>query len=225
MYRVSDITGMSAWYSGPEQAHQRAFASLVHEGDTVIDIGANWGLHTLFLSQCVGRSGRVIAVEPEPRALDELEWHLDANKCDNVKVYRCAVGDRIGMGCFVAAESAYTGHLAVDKTGSSGTPVQVTTIDSLVFEERIQQLRLVKIDVEGAEASVLAGSAKTIREARPLFIIDLHTPEQDAAVAQILREADYELCRVDGSLIKHCDRGWPDPDGVWGSVLAKPIAC
>src|SRR6476620_1594301 len=95
-YRVSDITGMSAWYSGTERDHQCAFASLVREGDTVIDVGANWGLHTLLLSQCVGRRGRVIAAEPEPRALSELVWHLNANKCDNVKVYRCAVGDRIG---------------------------------------------------------------------------------------------------------------------------------
>src|SRR5438045_1307955 len=71
-YRVSEITGMSAWYSGPERDHQCAFASLVREGDTVIDIGANWGLHTILLSQCVGRSGRVIAVEPEVRALSEL---------------------------------------------------------------------------------------------------------------------------------------------------------
>jgi FkbM family methyltransferase len=225
IYRVSDITGMSAWYSGPEWGHQRAFESLVREGDTVIDIGANWGMHTIFLSRRVGATGRVIAVEPEARALNELVWHLDANKCDNVKVYRCAVGDRIGMGSFVATESAYTSHLAAGEADSGGIPVQITTIDSLVFDERIQQLRLVKIDVEGAEASVLAGSAKTLREARPFFIIDLHTPKQDVAVAQILREAGYELCRIDGSLIKHSDRGWPDPDGVWGSVLAKPIAC
>ncbi len=100
---------MSAWYSGTERDHQCAFASLVREGDTVIDVGANWGLHTLLLSQCVGRRGRVIAAEPEPRALSELVWHLNANKCDNVKVYRCAVGDRIGTGRFVASESAYTG--------------------------------------------------------------------------------------------------------------------
>jgi FkbM family methyltransferase len=216
---------MSAWYSGTERDHQCAFASLVREGDTVIDVGANWGLHTLLLSQCVGRRGRVIAAEPEPRALSELVWHLNANKCDNVKVYRCAVGDRIGTGRFVASESAYTGHLAADKADSSGISVHVTTIDSIVCDESIQQLRLVKIDVEGAEASVLAGSPKTLREERPFFIIDLHTPEQDAAVAQILCDAEYELSRIDGSLIKHPDRGWPDPDGVWGSILAKPIAC
>jgi FkbM family methyltransferase len=225
LYRVSDITGMSAWYSGPERAHQRAFESLVRKGDTAIDVGANWGMHTLLLSHQVGATGRVIAAEPEPRALDELIWHLEANNCQNVKVHRCAVGDRIGMGRFVAAESAYTGHLATDTPGSTGMPVHITTIDALVLEERIQRLRLVKVDVEGAESSVLTGSAKTLRDVRPFFVIDLHTPEQDLTVAKTLREADYELYRLDGSLIKHPDQGWPDPDGVWGSVLAKPNAC
>src|SRR5205807_1642328 len=117
------ITGMSAWYSGPERDHQCAFASLVREGDTVIDIGANWGLHTILLSQCVGRSGRVIAVEPEVRALSELVWHLNANKCDNVKIYRCAIGDHSGTGSFVASESTYTGHLAAGEVDSDGIPV------------------------------------------------------------------------------------------------------
>jgi FkbM family methyltransferase len=225
VYRVSDITGMSAWYSGPERAHQRVFASLIREGDTVMDVGANWGMHTILLSRRVGEKGRVIAVEPEPRALSELEWHLQANKCQNVTVHRCALADRTGVGAFVTEDSAYTGHLATKEGNGDDMRVAVRTLDALISEERVQRLSLVKIDVEGAEAAVLAGGARALAEIRPYFIIDLHTPEQDVAVARILGEAGYDIRRLDGSAIKNLDQGWPHPEGVWGAILANPLSC
>src|SRR5882724_10781592 len=75
-YRVSETTGLSAWYSGPEREHQRTFASLVAPGDTVVDVGANWGLHTLYLSRHVGERGVVIALEPFEQVWRELDWHI-----------------------------------------------------------------------------------------------------------------------------------------------------
>jgi len=60
-YRVSPITGMEAWYSGHERDMQRAMAAYVRAGDTVLDVGANWGIHSLLLSRLVGPRGRVIA--------------------------------------------------------------------------------------------------------------------------------------------------------------------
>src|SRR5690242_6574463 len=54
VYRVSDLTGMSPSYSGAERSHQRAFSRIVASGDTVVDVGANWGLHALYLSALVG---------------------------------------------------------------------------------------------------------------------------------------------------------------------------
>ncbi len=60
-FRVNLITGLSPWYSGAERPQQRAFKALLGPGDVVIDIGANWGLHTLYLSRLVGPTGRVLA--------------------------------------------------------------------------------------------------------------------------------------------------------------------
>jgi FkbM family methyltransferase len=225
VYRVSDITGMSAWYSGPERAHQRVFESLIRDGDIVMDVGANWGMHTIFLSRRVGEKGHVIAVEPEPRALSELEWHLQANECQNVTVHRCALADHAGVAAFVTGESAYTGHLATKEGNCDDMHVAATTLDTLISEEGIHRLNLVKIDVEGAETVVLAGGAKTLAEIKPYFVIDLHTPEQDVAVARVLSDAGYDIRRLDGSVIKYLDQGWPHPEGVWGSIVARPLSC
>src|SRR5688572_20988587 len=47
-----------------EPATVRAYRRIVKPGQTVLDIGANIGAHTLPLARLVGPGGRVIAFEP-----------------------------------------------------------------------------------------------------------------------------------------------------------------
>src|SRR6266550_7046385 len=226
VFRVSDVTGMSPWYSGAEREHQRTFKALIEPGDVVIDVGANWGLHTLYLSELVGSEGRVIALEPFPSAFAELEWHVRANNCRNVKSIPQAISDASGQGLFAPGESACTGSLLECAPASLSQRDEITVsireLDSVVDELRLEKLKLVKIDVEGAESRVLSGSKRTMELHRPYFVIDLHTPEQDVAVAHLLTSSGYRLSRLSGPPILRTDRGWPDATGVWGTILATP---
>jgi len=86
----------------------------------------------------------------------------------------------------------------------------------------VKRLNLVKIDVKGAEGKVLLGAQKTIEVCKPYFVIDLHTPEQDIFVAQLLISQGYKLSRLSGPPILCIESGWPDPAGVWGAILAVP---
>jgi FkbM family methyltransferase len=225
-YRVGEITGMSAWYSGPERAHHSAFLRLIRPGDNVVDIGANWGAHSLLFSKLVGSEGSVTAVEPLPAALSELRWHLDTNRCQNVRVRSCAISNKIDSATFTSGRSAYTGRLESVRGAPmpEGTSITVAamTLDALVRAEALSAVRLVKIDVEGAESLVLEGATETMSRLRPYLVIDLHTPEQDVVVAKLLLQQHYSLTRLGEPPIKRFDVGWPDRDGVWGSILASP---
>ncbi len=227
IFRVNGVTGLSPWYSGVERDHQRAFRKLVRAGDVVIDMGANWGLHTLYLSRLVGREGMVVAVEPFPPAVAELEWHIRANGCSNVKVLPVAISHADGDEAFVLGGSACTGKLLAVLSGSgnheSTISVTTRTLDSLVEELQIARLKLVKIDVEGAEGKVLLGSQRAVERHHPYFVIDLHGPEADVSVARLLTSWGYEICRLSGPPILRTDVGWPDPAGVWGSIVAAPL--
>lgn len=225
LFRVGPVTGLSPWYSGVERGHQRFFQQVVRPGDVVVDVGANWGVHTLLLSWLVGPEGRVVAVEPFPLAFAELQWHLQANGCSNVKTVPIALGDVEGEAPFVAGDSASTGRLLTG--GSPATiakdlTVSVRTLDSVVEEMGIGHLKLVKIDVEGAEGKVLSGATKAIQRFRPYFVIDLHTPEQDVLVASLLTRNGYAIQRLSGPPILRTDVGWPHSDGVWGAIRAIP---
>src|SRR5258708_847593 len=59
-------------------------------GMTVIDVGANLGIYTLLFSGLVGRSGKVIAIEPEPDMFASLEHNCRANNALNVEPSHCA---------------------------------------------------------------------------------------------------------------------------------------
>jgi hypothetical protein len=69
---------------------------------------------------------------------------------------------------------------------------------------------------------VLRGAERVAAQSRPIFVIDLHTPEQDTAVARWLTDRGYRLERLSGPPILRSDKGWPEPTGVWGSILAMP---
>jgi FkbM family methyltransferase len=171
----------------------------------------------------VGSNGLIFAIEPFPQAFSELKWHIQANNCFNVKAEQVAVSDNDGESLFNIGESPSEGGLSnasVTTNREGQIKVATRTLDSLVDEWELKKLRLVKIDVEGAESVVLSGAGKVVESYRPHFIIDLHSPEQDVSVARLLTSWGYFLSRISGPPILHTDTGWPDIDGVWGTILA-----
>lgn len=226
IFRAGPITGLSGWYSGTERTHQKAFKNIVQSADVVVDVGANWGLHTLYLSRLVGKKGLVIALEPFPPAFDELQWHIQANGCLNVRALPFALGEANGEALFSVGESAYTGRLSTARAQGLASraeiPVVVRTLDSVAQELGIDRLKLVKIDVEGAEGKVLSGADRVMEQWKPHFVIDLHTPAQDVEVARQLTQRGYHLRRLGGPPILRTNTGWPDREGVWGSIEGIP---
>lgn len=215
------MTGLAVWHAGAERAHQHAFQRLLRTGDVVIDVGANWGQHSLLFSRLVGNSGKVIAAEPYPPVFAELQWHLEANRIRNVTALPVAISDYNGTETFVAGENFSTGSLCAAAPGQrESLRVTTQTLDELAAALGLNALSLVKIDVEGAEGRVLQGAELVVAKFRPLFVIDLHTPEQDLIVAQWLTRRGYCLHRLSGQAIRRSDLGWPHRDGVWGSILA-----
>lgn len=224
-FRCSDNTGFAALYSGNERANQRVYAAIVRPGDTVVDAGANWGVHALYLARLVGSSGSVHAFEPHPQVGEELRWHIDRNGLKQVTVHTCGLLDQQAEIPFILGDNSKTSHVARQgEQAAQGRMVSVPcqTLDTFVETHGLQALRLIKIDVEGAEGKLLKGAAQTISRFRPHIVVELHSPEQDLEVARTLTEWGYKLVRVEGPELLHLDRPWPEPNGVWGTLHAIP---
>jgi len=224
-FHFTENSGFAALYSGNEKHNQAAYKSLVRAGDTVLDVGANWGLHTLYLARLVKSTGKVIAFEPHPTVFNELVANVALNQFQQVEAFNFALAKTSGEVKFGLGSTSKTSHIVNPLFPNVGTTICTKTyaLDEWLKEHQITALRLMKIDVEGAESEVLQGAERTIRQFRPRLVVELHTPEQDLAVAKCLLDWNYNLQRIDGTVISNFSRSWPDPDGVWGTILATPV--
>ncbi|WNK00311.1 FkbM family methyltransferase [Thalassospiraceae bacterium LMO-JJ14] len=158
---------------------------LVRPGDVVLDIGANVGLHTVFLSGLVG-NGRVIAFEPVSEMADRLSANCAFNRADNVTLIRSALGEETGE----ATIQANLGDPGMEGTNSMIASVHVANRPDRYEERTISVKRLddiaaglgisdrinfVKIDTEGFEPMVIRGALETLRKTRPALLVEAHS--------------------------------------------------
>ena len=117
-FRVNNVTKLMPLYSGSEPWHQKRFKEFLRNNSVIIDIGANWGLHTLYTSKLVGKSGKVIAIEPYLPAFEELKWHIAKNNCQNIIVLNSAVGGYDGEAKILSKSDLSQGVIAdcINKT-------------------------------------------------------------------------------------------------------------
>lgn len=147
---------------------------LVVNGDVCIDAGANFGWYTTLMADLAGPSGSVHAFEPVPASFRELQWNtqlLDSRLA--VEVNRLALSDTESETVVMVFDGQPSGHASLVSNGVSGTPVQCWTIRlDLYLEQRsIESVNFLKVDVEGAELSVLKGATKLFEQAIPPVIV------------------------------------------------------
>jgi FkbM family methyltransferase len=143
--------------------------AFVEPGSTVIDAGANIGFFTVPFGRWVGPRGRVLAIEPGPANLHSLR----------LRIARAGLGDVVE--CVAAVAVDFEGKARIEfnhenptdhRLGDLGEPVTALTIDSLVAGDQ-RRVALIKVDVQGAEAMVLAGAEQTIATHRPALFLEI----------------------------------------------------
>ena len=160
-------------YGGYEKEEIALLCSLVKEGDHVLDVGANVGIHTMFLSRAVGSRGRVIAVEPDPVNASLLTANLEHNGCDNVTIARCALGNSTGTVQLFQVPTHRANASLADITGhGESVDVPLRTGEDVLAQFDCSP-HLVKVDVEGCEPQVLSGLG-----CKPKYVVFEFVPRQ-----------------------------------------------
>lgn len=154
-----------------EPSTTAALAQCTKRGMTVLDIGANIGAHTFKLAQHVGPSGRVLAFEPMGAAFNKLRKNAELNpSLNNLSLHRMALGAENGT---IEADFNCSWPLNGVYPKVTPEPVPVRRLDDLLAEMGIDRVDLVKLDVDGFEHKILQGAARTLRQLRPLLIMEL----------------------------------------------------
>jgi len=141
-----------------------------------MDIGANIGLHSLRAAG--GESiGSVFAFEPGRATFAMLERNIARNGLSGkIRAYPQAIGAASGRAEFhFCADDAYSSLKPDRRRPVQQTyEVSVTTVDQWVQREALARLDLVKIDVEGSEAEVIAGAQETLARYRPELMVEVY---------------------------------------------------
>jgi FkbM family methyltransferase len=150
---------------------------LVATGNIAIDVGANVGIYTGWLSRLVGPSGRVLAFEPYPPVLEKLVTNVKRMRATNVVISGAAVGNQSGRTELELPKGrrgrVNDPYVHIKDIQTLGGRTLLTTIDSAVEEEHLNQVNLMKVDVEGYERFVIEGARDTIRRFRPVILIEI----------------------------------------------------
>jgi FkbM family methyltransferase len=145
-------------------------------GRVFLDIGANAGYFSLVASRCVGDSGKVLAVEPNPAMAVQVRQNVRRSDLRNITVSETACTDSVEERELFIGNLYNTGNSSLSRENLAWTKsvkVACTTIDRLVEEHRLHRVDLVKIDVEGAELQVLRGMQNTLERFRPQIVMEL----------------------------------------------------
>lgn len=185
-------------FGGFELATLRLYASILKPGDIVLDIGANIGAHTLPFAKLVGARGKVYAFEPTQYAFEKLKRNVDANPAMSASIElvhamlvsadRNSITPEIYSSWPLRSEDGlHEQHRG--KLMSTSQAIAIT-LDEFVTAQQIDRIDFVKLDVDGNEADVLAGSANTLRRFRPRVLMEWAPyllEGQPAVMEQILR--------------------------------------
>jgi FkbM family methyltransferase len=179
-----------------------AMARVLQPGWRCVDVGANHGYYTLLMADAVGPSGRVLAIEPNPKLVDLLNLSLEVNGLmDRVSVVGRAAFD---------AEPDKVELVVPRRRGLNGTvcrsatpfddviPVDTITVDRAISDWPI--VHFAKIDAEGAERAIWSGMRETIARNYDIIVIMEFAARRYADAAAFLGDVvanDFRLRYID----------------------------
>jgi len=234
-FNPNSYMGWFLYYRGMyEEQITRTCASLLSPGMVFADVGANYGLYTLIAAYSVGDTGRVIAFEPQRQLLPVIQHNLEQNGLRHVVVKHCAIGHETGAAELhqPAANNEGQATLRLHEHERDSRPtewVQVKPLLNVLEEEGVSRLDAMKIDVEGAEYSVLAGAEAVLRQGHTQFIfvecIDTHLGRfghRMTDVISLLLDCDYRLFGLRGGrwLAFDSDGSYRQRTGASSDVVA-----
>ncbi|MCL7379631.1 FkbM family methyltransferase [Streptomyces sp. 35G-GA-8] len=170
----------------------RWLQSRLRPGDTFVDVGANIGYYSVLASGLVGDEGQVVAIEASPDFHRKLLQQVQLNQCSNVRAVNGAVSDSRKALTFVLASSANMGANSIvpyDGLAESSFEIEARPLPELLESDEIARARVIKIDVEGAEGSVVRGMVPILDKLRPDVEITVEvTPDRMAQLGDSAEE-------------------------------------
>lgn len=152
----------------------------IHAGMTAVDVGANFGYYSVLLAELVGADGTLLAIEPNPHAMDFLRRSIDLNGLlGRSQLEQVILSDQAAEAASLYVPHHEPKNATVVGPGFVANPssgylvdVPVTTLDQLC--ESSGRVDFIKIDAEGAEQRIFDAMEETIRRHKPIIVMEFN---------------------------------------------------
>lgn len=147
----------------------------VNPGESVIDIGANFGLYSLSMAKIIGETGMVYAFEPSDSTAKFLQESIELNGLKNISLQKMGLSNQIGNGRLSNNENSELNTLVKEHSPNNNyETVHLSTLDEcsqiLSWPGNVS---FIKIDAEGEENNILQGGREFFKSQSPLVMFEI----------------------------------------------------
>jgi FkbM family methyltransferase len=198
--RLNPRTGQDVQQGIGEPQVQKALVDHLHPGMTFYDVGANIGFFSLMAARLVGPHGRVVSFEADPEIAARLRENLARNQFIHAHVEQKAVWSEAATVSFARVDPNTSpdrglGHVAPNGSVPGSINVEAVSLDQYTASH--PQPDFLKCDVEGAEVAVFQGATKLLSGRRPMFLVEMHSPENHHALLDQFAGHGYRCQNLD----------------------------
>src|SRR5215467_7860528 len=207
--RLDSLGDMQAAFGREGEKRIPEILAVLKPGGTVLDIGAHIGGFAIIAARAVGPAGKVFAFEPVASNVELLRQNQILNRLDWIVPVHAAAGRKNGfIDLFVSDTDTMWAttretwsdvlHHGTAPTHIKPQQVALTALDEFIREKSIENIALMKIDVEAAEMDVLAGAAEVLASGIvEQLLIEIHGPAVKwEHVAALLERYGYQVSEI-----------------------------
>lgn len=188
---------------------------------SIIDVGSNTG-QSLLLFKLLNNNCKVHCFEPFPQLINLLNTVVLINNFNNVYINNVLVSNSNGIGeLYFEEKSTETASTVENFQDNFNSKIEVKqcTIDQYMHNNEMEELHLLKVDVEGGELEVFEGAIDTLRNFKPDIVLELlytqyglHLKRQYKLIT-LLKELKYEFYLIkDSNVLEYQDNVQPDKE-------------
>ena len=157
-----------------DRSERALLRSILGEGSVVIDAGANIGVYSEFIADCVGRTGAVHSFEPEPQNCARLRAALA--HLENIRINEMALSDQTGTSVLYLSEELNVDHRAYPSTDGKRNTLSIETIRLDDYLAPQTPVDLVKLDIQGFELHALRGAEQLLHSTPSINLLFEYWP-------------------------------------------------
>jgi FkbM family methyltransferase len=177
------------WLGSYEYEKQLVLADLVKKGDVVYDLGAHVGYFSIIFSRLVGDQGMVYAFEPFISNYEFICRHLELNRVRNLQPIQAGISVSSGIASFQPGPNGAMGRKS--EAGSIQFPVY--NLLEYIQQHQLRQPTLIKMDIEGEEASVVPSMAEYCRNNKIKLMISTHSDQITEGIVLLLQKVGFRV--------------------------------